>query len=80
MITGLIDNENGIKISGLDIFAAETGSTVGISGLGVIDSNLHCKKVIKKKSIIDDNDIGTIGLKISRLGVTGSNLRGGRVT
>lgn len=78
-MTGLTDNENGIKISGLDIFATETGSTVEISGLGVTDSSLHWKKMIKKESIVDDNDIGTIGLKISRLGVTGLNLRRGRV-
>lgn len=67
-------NQNGMKISGLDIYAMEIKSTVRISGFRVIGSYLWCKGVTKKRSTIDDNSIGITRLGISRLEVIGSSL------
>lgn len=69
------DNQNGIEISGLDICATETRSTVGINSLGVPGSSLHYEGETEKRTIIDDNRIRTTGLGMSSLGEIGSSLR-----
>ena len=68
-------DEDGIRISGLDICAMETGLTVGMNSLGVISSSLRCKGMMKKRSIVDNNGVGTSGLRMSDLGETGLSLR-----
>ena len=70
----LTGDENDMEISGLYICMTETRSTVGMNGLGVIGSSLHCEGTTKKGSTVDDNSVGTISLEMSVLEETGSSL------
>ena len=70
-----MDDEDGIGINDLDIYATEIGSTVEMNesivrmdGLRVTNSSLRCEGATEKRSTVDNNDINS-------LKVTGSNLR-----
>lgn len=42
-----------------------------MSDLGVTGPNLHCEKAMKKRSIVNNNGIGSMSLRISGLGEKG---------
>lgn len=73
-------DQNDMGINGLNIYVIKTRSIVRMSGLGVIDSNLRCKRAIKKGSIVDNNDLRTTGLKMSGLEVISLSLHYEEVT
>lgn len=74
MVTRLTDDENGIKINGLNIYVIEIGSTAGINGLGVTGSSLRYERMTKKGLIVDNNGIEFTGLRMSDLRKINSNL------
>lgn len=70
----LTGDKNEMGISGLDICATERRSKVGMSGLKITDSSLHCKKAMEKRSTVDNIGVGITGLRISKLGIISSSL------
>ena len=74
MVTKLTDDENSMRINGLDICVMEIGLTVGINGLGVTGSNLRYERMTKKGLIVDNNGIGSTGFRMSGLRGINSSL------
>lgn len=80
MVTVLTGDQNDIGINGLNIYVIKTRSIVKMSSLGVIGSNLRCKRATKKGSIVDNNDLRTTGLEMSGLEIIGLSLHYEKIT
>lgn len=74
MVTKSTSDKNSMRISGLDICATETRSTVEISSLRVTGLSLHCEGVLRKGLIVDNDGIRLLGLGISCLEGISSSL------
>lgn len=70
VIIQLTDNENGLEIRNIEI-----RSIIEMSSLRKVNSSLRCDEAMKKRLIIDNNYVESIGLSISDLGRISSNLR-----
>lgn len=80
MIIKSKDDENSIRTSNLNIYTTKIESIVKMSSLEITGSSLYYKRKIEKGSTVNNNTVGTTGLRMSGWEVTNSSLRYEEVT